>query len=160
MNTNMVINDIQTLPQQLATRTGLMGLDLGKKTIGIAISDDERRIASALDTIRRVKFTQDAENLLKIALEYKAGGFVVGFPVNMNGTEGARCQSVRQFASDLAKKTDLPIAFWDERLSTQAVERQLIAQDVTRKRRAQVIDKLAAQYILQGALDFMRNIKH
>ena len=103
---------------------------------------------------------EDAEFLLKIAFEYAAGRFVLGLPVNMNGTEGPRCQSVRQFASNFAEKTDLPIAFWDERLSTQAAERHLIASDVSRKRRAKVIDKLAAQFILQGALDFMRNIEH
>ena len=157
MNANMITNDMQTLSLELTDRTSLMGLDLGNKTIGIAISDDRRHIASPLNTIQRTKFTKDAEFLLKIAFEYAAGGFVLGLPVNMNGTEGPRCQSVRQFASNFAEKTDLPIAFWDERLSTQAVERHLIAQDVTRKRRAKVIDKLAAQFILQGALDFMRN---
>ena len=154
------MGDIQTFSLRLADRSALMGLDLGKKTIGMAISDDGRKIASALDTIRRTRFTQDAEFLLDIAVKYGVGGFILGLPLNMNGSEGPGCQSVRQFASNLSEKTDIPMAFWDERLSTQAAERHLIARDVTRKRRAKVIDKLAAQFILQGALDFMRNIKH
>ena len=135
-----------------------MGLDLGDKTIGMAVSDDGRRVASALDTIRRTKFTKDARALLRLADDYGVAGFLLGLPVNMDGTEGPRCQSTRQFAANLSEKTDLPIAFWDERMSTQAVERHLIEQDVTRKRRAKVVDKMAAQYILQGALDFMRNV--
>ena len=135
-----------------------MGLDLGDKTIGMSISDDDRRVASALDTIRRTKFTEDTTMLLKMADDYAVAGFVLGLPVNMDGTEGPRCQSTRQFAANLTKETDLPITFWDERLSTKAVERQLINQDVTRRRRTEVIDKLAAQYILQGALDFLRNV--
>ena len=160
MNAHMIIGDIQTFSLRLADHSALIGLDLGKKTIGMAISDDGRKIASALNTIRRTRFTQDAEFLLNIAVEYGVGGFILGLPLNMNGTEGPRCQSVRQFASNLSEKTDIPMAFWDERLSTQAVERHLIARDVSRKRRAKVIDKLAAQFILQGALDFMRNIEH
>ena len=135
-----------------------MGLDLGDKTIGMSISDDDRRVASALDTIRRTKFTEDTTMLLKMADDYVVAGFVLGLPVNMDGTEGPRCQSTRQFAANLTKETDLPITFWDERLSTKAVERHLINQDVTRRRRTEVIDKLAAQYILQGALDFLRNV--
>ncbi len=160
MNTHMIMGDIHTFSLRLADRSALMGLDLGEKTIGMAISDDRRKIASALNTIRRTRFTQDAEFLLNIAVEYSVGGFILGLPLNMNGTEGPRCQSVRQFASNLSEKTDIPMAFWDERLSTRAAERHLIARDVSRKRRAKVIDKLAAQFILQGALDFMRNIKH
>ena len=160
MNAYMIMGDIQTFSLRLADRSALMGLDLGKKTIGMAISDDGQKIASALNTIRRTRFNQDAEFLLDIAVEYGVGGFILGLPLNMNGTEGPRCQSVRQFASNLSEKTDIPMAFWDERLSTQAAERHLIARDVSRKRRAKVIDKLAAQFILQGALDFMRNIKH
>ncbi|MEE2995949.1 MAG: Holliday junction resolvase RuvX [Pseudomonadota bacterium] len=154
----MIVDDIRTLPAYLADRASLMALDLGSKTIGVAVSDDERRIASSLDTIRRTKFTQDAKTLLTVVTDYDIAGFVLGLPVNMDGTEGPRCQSVRQFGANFADKTDLPIAFWDERMSTQAVERHLIAQDVTRKRRASVIDKMAAQFILQGALDFLRNL--
>lgn len=142
----------------LPPRACLLGLDLGDKTIGMAVSDDSLMIASPLDTIRRGKFTKDAETLLSIAGQYTIGGIVLGLPVNMDGTEGPRCQSTRQFGANLADKTDLPIGFWDERMSTQAMERHLIAQDVTRKRRAEVIDKMAAQFILQGALDFLRNL--
>ncbi|MGB0632090.1 MAG: Holliday junction resolvase RuvX [Alphaproteobacteria bacterium] len=158
MNAHMIVDDIRTLPAHLADRASLMALDLGDKTIGMAVSDDGRRVASALDTIRRTKFTKDAETLLNLAADYGIAGFVLGLPVNMDGTEGPRCQSARQFGANLAEKTELPIAFWDERMSTQAVERHLIAQDVTRKRRAEVVDKMAAQFILQGALDFLRNL--
>ena len=158
MNAHMIIDDIRTLPERLSERSALMALDLGDKTIGMAVSDDERRVASALDTIRRMKFTKDAQSLLQITQDYGIGGFILGLPVNMDGTEGPRCQSARQFGTNLSEKTDLPIAFWDERMSTQAVERHLIAQDVTRKRRAEVVDKLAAQFILQGALNFLRNL--
>ena len=115
-------------------------------------------IASPLDTIRRTKFTKDAEALMTFVADYAVGGIVLGLPVNMDGTEGPRCQSTRQFGANLAGKTDIPIGFWDERMSTQAMERHLIAQDVTRKRRSEVIDKMAAQFILQGALDFLRNL--
>ena len=158
MNALMIFDNIRILPAHLADRAVLMGLDLGEKTIGMAVSDDGRRVASALATIRRTKFTKDARALLKLADDYAVAGFLLGLPVNMDGTEGPRCQSTRQFAANLSEKTDLPIAFWDERMSTQAVERHLIEQDVTRKRRANVVDKMAAQYILQGALDFMRNV--
>lgn len=158
MNALMIFDNIRILPAHLADRAVLMGLDLGDKTIGMAVSDDGRRVASALATIRRTKFTKDARALLKLADDYAVAGFLLGLPVNMDGTEGPRCQSTRQFAANLSEKTDLPIAFWDERMSTQAVERHLIEQDVTRKRRANVVDKMAAQYILQGALDFMRNV--
>tara|TARA_Y100001936_G_scaffold232921_1_gene258339 strand:+ start:367 stop:849 length:483 start_codon:yes stop_codon:yes gene_type:complete len=158
MNALMIFDNIRILPAHLADRAVLMGLDLGDKTIGMAVSDDGRRVASALATIRRTKFTKDARALLKLADDYAVAGFLLGLPINMDGTEGPRCQSTRQFAANLSEKTDLPIAFWDERMSTQAVERHLIEQDVTRKRRANVVDKMAAQYILQGALDFMRNV--
>ena len=158
MNALMIFDNIRILPAHLADRAVLMGLDLGEKTIGMAVSDDGRRVASALATIRRTKFTKDARALLKLADDYAVAGFLLGLPVNMDGTEGPRCQSTRQFAANLSEKTDLPIVFWDERMSTQAVERHLIEQDVTRKRRANVVDKMAAQYILQGALDFMRNV--
>ena len=154
----MIIDDIRNLPAALEARAALFGLDLGEKTIGIAVSDDSRRIASPLETIRRKKFTADAERLLALSKEYAAGGYIIGLPVNMDGTEGPRCQSVRQFGANLSEKTDLPIAFWDERMSTQAMERHLIEQDVSRRRRAEVIDKMAAQFILQGALDFLGNL--
>jgi putative holliday junction resolvase len=137
----------------LPARGALIGLDLGSKTIGVATSDPERRIATAVGTIRRGKFAVDAARVLALAAERKATGFVLGLPVNMDGSEGARAQSTRAFARNLAGLTDLPIALWDERLSTAAVERELIAADVTRARRARVIDQHAAAFILQGALD-------
>jgi putative holliday junction resolvase len=137
----------------LPPRGALIGLDLGIKTIGVATSDPDRHIATAVETIRRGKFSTDAARLMVLAAERKAAGFVLGLPVNMDGSEGPRAQSTRAFARNLARVTDLPIALWDERLSTAAVERALIAADVTRARRAKVIDQHAAAFILQGALD-------
>jgi len=133
----------------------LMGLDLGEKTIGLALSDVRLSIASPLETIRRRKFTADAEILIARIAEHEIGGLVLGLPVNMDGTEGPRCQSTRQFAANLLQKIDIPIAFQDERLSTAAVTRTLIEADVSRARRAEVVDKLAAAYILQSALDLI-----
>ena len=133
----------------------LMGLDLGTKTIGLALSDVSRTIATPFDTIRRTKFTKDAEALLAILDKQGVGGLVLGLPVEMDGQEGARCQSTRAFAANLARLRDLPVAFWDERLSTAAVTRTLLEADATRKRRAEVVDKMAAAYILQGLLDGM-----
>ena len=154
----VIIDNISALRGAVPDRTSLLGLDLGDKTVGVAVSDDGLHVASPLETIRRTKFTKDAERLLTLMGDYAVGGIVIGLPVNMDGTEGPRCQSVRQFGANFAEKTDIPIGFWDERMSTQAMERHLIAQDVSRKRRAEVIDKMAAQYILQGALDFLRNL--
>ena len=153
----MIINNIKNLSDHLADRTALIGLDLGTKTIGVAISDDRRMVASALDVILRKKFSIDAAILGGLITEYNVNGIILGLPLNMNGTEGPRCQSTRQFAINLDEKTNIPITFWDERLSTQAVEKHLIIQDVTRQRRKKVVDKLAAQFILQGALDFLQN---
>jgi putative Holliday junction resolvase len=137
----------------LPARVPVVGLDLGSKTIGIAISDITRRIASPIETITRKKFTEDARRLLAIAEERKAGLIVLGMPLNMDGSEGPRAQSTRAFARNLARLTPLPITFWDERLSTAAVERMLIGADTSRARRAEIVDKLAAVYILQSALD-------
>ena len=134
-------------------RGALIGLDLGTKTIGVAVSDPDRKLAAGVETIARKNFTSDAQGLLALAAERKAVGLVLGLPVNMDGSEGPRAQSVRAFARNLAKLTELPIALWDERLSTAAVERELIAADVSRKKRAAVIDQHAAIFILQGALD-------
>lgn len=134
----------------------VIGLDLGSKTIGIAISDITRRIASPIETIARKKFTEDAKRLLAIAAERQAGLFVLGLPLNMDGSEGPRVQSTRAFARNLGKLTSLPIVFWDERLSTAAVERMLIDADTSRARRAEIVDKLAATYILQSALDSLK----
>ena len=140
----------------LAARGALIGLDLGSKTIGVAASDPDRRLAAGVETIFRKNFTADAERLLALAAERKAAGFVLGLPVNMDGSEGPRAQSARAFARNLARLTALPIALWDERLSTAAVERDLIAADMSRRKRAAVIDQHAAAYILQGALDRLR----
>lgn len=131
----------------------LAALDLGEKTIGIAIGDPGHKVASPLTTIRRSKFTQDAAELLRLVDERQIGGLIIGLPLNMGGTEGPRCQSVRQFAANLLKLRDLPISFWDERLSTMAVTRGMIEADLSRAKRAKVVDQSAAAFILQGALD-------
>ncbi len=152
----MTITDIQSLPDLLPPRGRLLGLDLGEKTIGLALSDRDRTVASPLETIRRRKFTQDAAELSRVCTEREVKALILGLPVNMDGSEGKRCQSTRQFARNLAEVAGftLPIALWDERMSTQAVERFLIGEaDMTRQRRGQVVDKMAAAYILQGALD-------
>jgi putative Holliday junction resolvase len=140
----------------LTPNAPVIGLDLGSKTIGVAISDITLKIASPIETIARKKFTDDARRLLAIAVERRAGLFVLGLPLNMDGSEGPRAQSTRAFARNLGKLTPLPIVFWDERLSTAAVERMLIDADTSRARRAEIVDKLAAAYILQSALDSLR----
>src|SRR5580692_4414254 len=137
----------------LPVRGALIGLDLGTKTIGVAASDPDRRLATPVETIARKRFSLDAERLFELAAERQAAGFVLGLPINMDGTEGPRAQSTRAFARNLAGVTELPIALWDERLSTAAVERALIAADASRAKRKAVIDQHAAAYILQGALD-------
>ncbi|MDP6952906.1 MAG: Holliday junction resolvase RuvX [Alphaproteobacteria bacterium] len=131
----------------------LLGLDLGSKMIGLALSDRGRSIASPMETVRRTKFTKDAEQLKAICREHEVAGLVLGLPVNMDGSEGPRAQSTRAFAANLAKPLPLPLLLWDERLSTQAVTRTLLDADMSRRRRAEVVDKMAAAYILQGALD-------
>jgi putative Holliday junction resolvase len=143
---------------QWPPRGALIGLDLGTKTIGVAASDPDRRLATAVETIARKSFSSDAARLLVLAGERRAAGFVLGLPVNMDGSEGPRAQSTRSFARNLARLTELPIALWDERLSTAAVERELIAADVSRAKRAAVIDAHAAAYILQGALDRLAHL--
>ena len=153
----MAIVDILQLREALHPRTPVVGLDPGEKTLGVAVSDISLTIASPLALIRRGKFTQDAEELFALMDSRGAGGIVIGLPVNMDGTEGARCQSNRALARNLLRLRDLPIAFWDERLSTAAVERMLIGEaDMTRGKRAEVVDRAAAGYILQGALDRIR----
>jgi putative Holliday junction resolvase len=137
----------------LPPRGGLIGLDLGTKTIGVAASDPDRKLASGVETIARKTFTVDAARILALAAERKAAGFVLGLPLNMDGSEGPRAQSTRAFARNFARLTELPIALWDERLSTAAVERDLIAADASRAKRAAIIDQHAAAFILQGALD-------
>lgn len=155
----MAIIDILDLPAALPAHAPVVGLDPGEKTIGVAVSDVTRSVASPLDTIRRVKFTQDAEALFKLMDSRGAVGIVVGLPVNMDGTEGARAQSNRALARNLLRLKDMPIAFWDERMSTMAVNRVLIDEyDITRKRRAEAVDKMAAAWMLQGALDRLRSL--
>jgi len=145
-----LLND---MADTLGRRGILIGLDLGTKTIGVAASDPERKLAAGVETVARKNFSADAKRLLTLAAERSAVGFVLGLPINMDGSEGPRAQSTRAFARNLAKLTDLPIALWDERLSTAAVEHDLIAADVSRGKRAAVIDQHAAAFILQGALD-------
>jgi putative Holliday junction resolvase len=151
----VIVQDIVDLVDSLAKGERLLGLDVGAKTVGLALSDRGLMVASPLETLRRGKLADDVAALGAICRDRTVGGLVVGLPVNMDGSEGPRCQSVRQFAANLAERgLDLPVAFWDERLSTAAVERLLIDEaDMTRKRRGQVVDKMAAAYILQGALD-------
>ena len=152
----MPVHKPSELPGLLRRGERLLGLDLGEKTIGLAVSDSALGVASALETLRRTKFTKDAAALKEIIAARKIGGLVIGLPVNMDGSEGPRARSVRQFAANLEEIAGLalPIALWDERLSTAAVERILVEQaDMTRKRRGEVVDKMAAAYILQGALD-------
>ena len=138
---------------QLTIARRLLGLDLGAKTIGLALSDETRRIATPLKTLARQRFTADAEALAKVIATHDVGALVLGLPINMDGSEGPRAQSTRQFAANLLERMDIPIALWDERLSTQAVTRTLLAADATRKRRKAAVDKMAAAFILQGALD-------
>src|SRR5476651_1481549 len=146
--------------EHLPPRGALIGLDLGTKTIGVAVCDPDRKLATGVTTIARTNFTTDAARVLALAAERSVKGFVLGLPVNMDGSEGPRAQSTRAFARNFAKLTDLPIALWDERLSTAAVERELIAADVSRKKRAAVIDQHAAIFILQGALDRLMHDKN
>lgn len=150
----MPVIDLLDLPAACPPGTAWAGLDLGEKTIGVAVSDTTRLIASPLELIRKSKFTLEAERLFKLMDHRKISALVIGLPANMDGTEGPRAQSCRAFARNLNRLRDVPIAFWDERLSTSAVERFLISElDLTRKRRAGVVDRTAAAWILQGALD-------
>ena len=144
---------LEELAQRLPPAGALMGLDLGTKTIGVAISDLGRRIASPLVVIQRKKFTADAEALIGYMAKHRSLALVLGLPVNMDGSEGPRVQATRAFTRSLLPKIDVPIVYWDERLSTAAVTRTLLEADASRKRRAEVVDKMAAAYILQGALD-------
>jgi putative holliday junction resolvase len=155
----MPVVELTELPALLPRHAPVMGLDLGEKTIGVAVSDTSLTIASPMELIRKVKFTKDAETLFALMATRGAAGIVIGLPVNMDGTEGARAQSNRAFARNLIRLRDMPIAFWDERLSSEAVNRMLISEaDVTRARRAELVDKAAAAWILQGALDRLRSL--
>ncbi len=144
---------LEDLAGQLRRGERLMGIDLGTKTIGLALSDVERSLATPLETIRRVKYTQDVERMLALADKHGVVAFVIGLPLNMDGSEGPRAQSTRAFVRQTAAMAKRPFVFWDERLSTAAVTRELIAQDASRGKRAEVVDRMAAAYILQGALD-------
>ncbi|MCC6863280.1 MAG: Holliday junction resolvase RuvX [Rhodobacteraceae bacterium] len=154
----MIIEDIKEFSALLPPERAIAGLDFGEKTIGVAICDLRRSVATPLEVIRRIKFTLDAATLLALCKQRSIYGLVFGLPLNMDGSEGPRVQATRAFARNLSRLTELPITYWDERLSTVAAERSLIEADISRKRRKEVIDQVAAGYILQGALDRMDNI--
>lgn len=155
----MAVVELTELPALLPRYSALIGLDLGEKTIGVAVSDVTRMVATPLELIRKTKFTAEANRLFALIDERQIGAVVIGLPVNMDGTEGTRCQSNRAFGRNLLRLRDIPIAFWDERMSTMAVNRILIKEaDVTRARRADLVDKMAAAWILQGALDRLRAV--
>lgn len=156
--TETSIISIEDLPRLIGAEARLLGLDVGSKTIGMALSDVTRRIATPFDTIRRTKFTMDAKTISEVIESNRVGAVVIGLPFNLDGSEGPRAQSTRAFARNLAAYIGVPMVFWDERLSTAAVERHLIEADASRKRRAEVIDRMAAAYILQGALDRLRRL--
>lgn len=155
----MICDRIETFAAALPRMAPIVGLDLGEKTVGVAVSDRLRSVATPLETIRRTKFTADAARLLEIVAAREVGGIILGLPLNMNGSEGPRAQSTRAFARNLARLTDVPIGFWDERLSTVAAERALLEADTSRARRKEVIDHVAASYILQGALDRLAHLE-
>ncbi|WP_293446113.1 Holliday junction resolvase RuvX [Planktotalea sp.] len=155
----MIFELIDDFAAELPRARALVGLDLGTKTIGVSVSDGLLSVASPLETIKRTKYTADAERLEKIIDARDIGGIVLGLPFNMDGSEGPRCQSTRAFARNLARQSELPITYWDERLSTVAAERALLEADASRRRRAEVIDNVAAAYILQGALDRLSHIR-
>lgn len=155
----MIHDDIAAFAAALTPMRPIIGLDPGEKTVGVAVSDALLSSAGAVETVRRTRFAADAARILAIAEDRGATGIIMGLPRNMDGSEGPRCQSVRAFARNLAKLTELPIGFWDERLSTVAAERALLEADMTRKRRKEVIDAVAAAYILQGALDRLQHLR-
>lgn len=152
----MPLLDLPSFAAALPPRAAIMGLDPGEKRIGVAVSDTTRLIASSLDTVTRVKFAADAAAILKLYDARQCAGFVIGHPLNMDGSAGPAAQSARAFARNLLALRDAPLLLWDERLSTAAVTRTLIESDATRKRRSEVVDKMAAAYMLQGALDAMQ----
>ncbi len=154
----MIHEQIEDFAAALPPMRALAGLDLGTRTIGVAVSDGFRSIATPLKTLRRKRFPDDAEALLKILAHRQVGGLIIGLPRNMDGSEGPRAQSTRAFARNLSRLADIPVAFWDERLSTVAAERALLEADMSRKRRAEVVDHVAAGYILQGALDRLAHL--
>jgi putative holliday junction resolvase len=151
MSGNLI--DLEELAQRLPIKARLLGLDLGTKTIGVAVSDVERRLGSPVVTVKRTKFAADAAALLSHAEHFSAAAYIIGLPLNMDGSEGPRAQATRAFVRNMGRLTETPFVFWDERLSTAAVTRSLIEQDASRAKRAEVVDRMAAAYILQGALD-------
>jgi putative Holliday junction resolvase len=154
----MIFDDLPLVKAAMKENQRVLGLDVGSKTIGLALSDVTHMIASPLETIKRTKFLKDLQSLKTVVTNQGVGALIIGLPVSMDGTEGPRCQSTRQFAANVNAALELPIGFWDERLSTVAVQRILVEDvDMTRKRRGEVVDKAAAAYILQGALDFLKN---
>lgn len=154
-----IFESVESFAAALPPMTALMGLDLGTKTIGVAVSDTFRSVSTPLETVRRKKFSVDAARLLELIKKRNIAGIVLGLPFNMDGSEGPRCQSTRAFARNLARLTDIPITYWDERLSTVAAERALLEADTSRKRRSEVIDHVAAGYILQGVLDRLSHLR-
>lgn len=152
----MILHTILDFKSTLPNRGRLLGFDLGEKTVGIALSDLDRMIASPLETLTKDKFSKLVQEIQSIIQKHIIKGIVIGLPMNMNGSEGPRCESVRQFAKNIEPFIDLPLLFWDERLSTMAVSRIMIEADLTRKKQKQVVDKMAASYILQGALDALK----
>lgn len=155
----MIFDDISEFASQVPAMSALIGLDLGTKTIGVAVSDQFQSVATPLETVKRKKFSTDAARLIEIIQERDIQALVLGLPLNMDGTEGPRAQSTRAFARNFSQLSDIPIGFWDERLSTVAAERALLEADTTRKRRAEVIDHVAASYILQGVLDRLAHLR-
>jgi putative Holliday junction resolvase len=155
----MIFDDIPEFAEHLPAQSALIGLDLGDKTIGVAVTDAMRSVATPLETVKRKKFGVDAARLVEIIEDRSIGGVILGLPRNMDGSEGPRCQSTRAFARNFEKLCPLPIGFWDERLSTVAAEKALLEADTSRKRRAEVIDHVAASYILQGVLDRLQHLR-
>ena len=155
----MAVVELTEIPALIPRYSALIGLDLGEKTIGVAVSDTTRMVASPLELIRKTKFTEEANRLFSLIDERQVGAVVIGLPINMDGTEGVRCQSNRAFARNLLRLREIPIAFWDERMSTMAVNRFLIDQlDASRAKRAGLVDQMAAAWILQGALERLRSV--
>lgn len=157
--TPQIYDSIEEFSAHIGPAQALMGLDLGTKTIGVALSDSFQTVATPIETVKRKKFGVDAARLLEIIDQRSVGGIILGLPRNMDGSEGPRCQSTRAFARNLAQLVAVPIGYWDERLSTVAAERALLEADTSRKRRAEVIDHVAASYILQGVLDRLDHMR-
>lgn len=153
----MLMESLKEFSAQIPSQGRLLGLDVGEKTIGLSLCDASRMIASPLDIIERVKLAKDLQELIRVVETHRVVGLIIGYPLNMDGTEGPKCQSVRQFARNIEPKIKLPMLRWDERMSTMAATRVMLEADLSRQRRGEIVDKLAASYILQGALDALKN---